>query len=249
MSAVLRCYLGFWAILCIAGAATAANAASPWEEIEALEAGRPVIQNAAPVKPTPEKVPWGGWYAGLHAAAVVTPNTKYTGNGFEYLYDFDTGFGLGGSVGYAYDFGLRFESEVTYRVVQAESFKSLGVNNQGSGNLDSVSVMLNSWFDVKFLSFILGDWVPYFGAGAGVTHAWTNVGTRGLPLVEASDTAFAWQGGGGIAYRISEGLFFTVDYRFLRTFGSLSFDDPTYADPVKARYKLHNVIVGFRGMF
>jgi len=251
MKSLFGRFAGVGAFLLITAIALSAPAiaASPWDDIEAFETGRISENSAAPFKPAPKSTPWGGWYAGMHAAAVIIPDTRFTGTGFEYLYDFDPGFALGGSFGYAYDFGLRFETEVTYRVVQARAFDFAGLTWQGSGNVDTLSLMLNSWFDVKFLSFMLGDWMPYFGAGAGIIHAWSNVGSEGAPLVEAQDTKFAWQGGGGLSYRITKGLWVSADYRFLRTFGSLSFDDPWYSDPIKAKYKTHNITLGFRGLF
>jgi opacity protein-like surface antigen len=248
MRAILNRCIGFCAILCAGGAAATASAASPWEEMEAFETHRPVTQNAAPFKPEPE-TPWGGWYAGLHAGAVILPDTKFTGAGLEFNYDFDTGFALGGSVGYAYIFGLRLESEVTFRANQAERFELGGAKFKGSGNIDTLSLMLNGWFDIKFLSFILGDWVPYVGAGAGVTYAWSNIGSRGTPLIQAEDTNFLWQGGAGLSYRIMDNIFFAVDYRFLRTFDDFSFDDRLYPEPITAKYKVHNVMFGIRGSF
>lgn len=249
MGSILRHCSGLCAILLAFGIGAAANAASPWQELEAFESHRVTEQNAAPFKPEPKNTPWGGIYAGMHVAAVILPDTKFAGNGSEFTYSFDPGFTLGGSFGYAFDFGLRLESELSYRVVQAKEFEISGFTFSGSGNIDSISAMLNSWFDIKFLSFMLGDWVPYFGGGAGIVHAWSNVGNIGVPIVLATDYKFAWQGGAGFGYRVTDQLFFTIDYRFFRTFGSFVFDDPFYANPFKAKYKMHTVTVGFRGHF
>lgn len=249
MNTIFRYCIGVWGILCASSIATAAAAASPWEELEAFETHRAVQTSYAPFKPAPKETRWGGWYAGLHTAAVILPNTDFVGSGLDMEVDFDTGFALGGSLGYAYDFGLRLESEVTYRVVQAQQLDISGFKFSGSGNIDTINLMLNSWFDIKFLSFLLGDWVPYFGAGAGLSHAWSNVGSDGVPIVEAEDTRLAWQGGGGFAYKMAERLYFTLDYRYFRTFGSFVFDDPFYAGPIKAKHRTHNVTVGFRGNF
>lgn len=231
------------------GAPAVANASSPWEDLEAFETGH-VAQNAnGSLKPRAKETSFGNWYVGLHAAGVVVTDIKFAGSGLDMDVAFDTGFALGGSVGYAYDFGLRIETELTYRVTQAESFDMGGFPFTGSGNIDTLSAMLNGWFDINFLSAVLGDWVPYFGVGAGVSHAWTNVGWKGFPIVEANDMAFAWQGGAGIAYKVSESVFFAVDYRFFRTFENFEFEDPFYVDPINAKYKTHNITVGFRGYF
>lgn len=249
MTCFTRVIAGISIFLQVLLAASVACSASLWEDIEAFESHRSSELNAVPYKPKPKSTPWGGLYAGMHAAAVIIPDTKFAGNGWELDYSFDPGFTLGGSFGYAFDFGLRFETEVSYRVVQAHNFKFLGTTFTGSGNIDSISGMLNSWFDIKFLSFLLGDWVPYVGGGAGIVHAWSNVGNIGVPIVLATDDKFAWQGGAGFAYRIHDSVLFSVDYRFFRTFGSFSFDDPYYAEPFKAKYKVHSITLGFRGFF
>lgn len=249
MIPILRHSAGFCAFVLVLVAGSTVVSASPWEDVQAFEADRVPVLNAAPYKPEPKSTPWGGLYAGLHAAAVILPDTKFVGNGSELNYSFDPGFTLGGSFGYAFNFGLRLETEVSYRVVQAKNFELSGATFTGSGNIDSVSGMLNSWFDIKFLSFLLGDWIPYVGGGAGVVHAWSNVGNIGIPIVLATDDKFAWQGGAGFAYRIHDSILFSIDYRFFRTFGSFSFDDPYYAEPFKAKYKVHSITFGFRGFF
>lgn len=237
------------AVLCVLGASAVAQASSPWEDLDAFETGRVTQNTNSSLKPRAEETAFGNWYAGLHAGGVIVPDIEFVGSGLEMDVAFDTGFGFGGSFGYAYDFGLRIESELTYRVTQAKGFDISGVPFPGSGNIDTLNVMLNGWFDINFLSALFGDWVPYFGVGAGVSHAWTNVGWKGFPIVEAEDTVFAWQGGGGLAYKISDSLFLTADYRFFRTLGSFEFEDPFYVDPIKAEYKTHNITVGFRGHF
>lgn len=249
MKAIFRCCIGFWAIVGACGIAAAASAASPWEELAAFETHRAVEKNAAPFKPTPKKTSWGGWYAGMHTALMIVPDMDFVGSGLEMGVEFDPGFAVGGTFGYAYDFGLRVDAELTYRAVQATQLEISGFTFSGSGNVDVASFMLNGWFDVVFLSALLGDWVPYFGAGAGIANAWSNVGTIGVPLVDAEASAFVWQAGAGMAYKVTDRLFFTTDYRFFRTFGSFRFDDPFYADTIKAKFKAHNITIGFRGLF
>lgn len=250
MNSILRRFIGACAILCALGVSAIASASSPWDDLEAFETHRVAEANAGPLQPAKKYEPWGNWYAGAHVAAVVLEDTDFYSSSFEMEFEYDTGFALGGSLGYAYDFGLRLETEFTYRVTQANQLVDfLGIPFSASGNVDTLSLMLNGWFDVNFLSILFGDFVPYFGGGVGLSHAWSNVGWKGFPIVEAEDTAYVWQAGSGVAYKISDKLFFSVDYRFLRTFGKFEFDDPFYSIPIKAKYKTHNITVGFRGHF
>lgn len=243
-----RC-IGGCAILCALGVSAVANESSPWKELEAFETHRVAQKSVDPMRLSAKEISLGNWYAGIHAGALIVPDTKFVGSGLDMDVDFGTGFSLGGSFGYAYNFGLRLDTDFTYQVSQANQLDIAGFLPSGSGNVETINLMLNGWFDIKFLSVLLGDWVPYFGGGAGITHAWIDVGTIGTPIVEAEDTVFAWQAGSGLAYKVSDGLFFTIDYRFFRTFGSFEFEDPLYAGPIKAKYKAHRMTVGFRGLF
>ena len=224
--------------------------------------------NADSLKPPEKYNPWGNWYAGIRGGALIMPDTQFVGSGLDMDTDFNAGFALGADIGYAYDFGMRLEFDFTYRSSQAEQLDITtdpgigaalgigaldGISLPASGNIESVSFMLNAWYDIKFLNSKsipwISNWVPYFGGGAGLTHAWIDVGWNDIPFIDASDTTLAWQGGGGLAYKISDELFLAADYRFFRTFGSLEFDDPLFASPIKAKYKVHNIMLGLRGFF
>ncbi len=116
--------------------------------------------------------------------------------------DSDTGFVLGGAVGYRWDNGLILEIEGAYRRNKldfgfggvAEGFGTARfVNNSttefaesflygtegtasgtGDGHVDAWSIMANAWYE-----FELGNtnWRPYLGGGIGI--AWVSLNGRG----------------------------------------------------------------------
>jgi opacity protein-like surface antigen len=156
----------------------------------------------------------GGVYVGLEGGANWLFNSSYnstifTGGGsgsFNNNASFNTGYVLGGMVGY--DFvGPRVELEGAYRAnngnVQAGAF----VGSYGF-NLQQINVMGNIYYD--FMAG--GRFVPYVGAGAGV--GFLNVGALGTSV---NSTQFAYQAMVGAGYNIDETFRINLEGRYMGT--------------------------------
>ena len=71
-----------------------------------------------------------------------------------------------------------------------------------------------------------------------------------VPVLEASDTAYVWQLGGGLTYRYSEALHVSLDFRWRRSLETLEFEDlANGASPFKTDYSSHSLFAVFRGYF
>jgi len=118
--------------------------------------------------------------------------------------DMDTGFALGGVVGY--DFvGPRVELEGVYRSNYGQRPAFFG--NIG-GQVEQLSAMVNVLYD-----FIPGATItPYVGAGAGLAFAAT--GPNGCSLCS---TQFAYQGIVGVGWNIDRNVRLNLDARYYGT--------------------------------
>lgn len=160
---------------------------------------------------------------------------------------YDDGFNLGLTVGVAYPSGLRPEAALRYRENDYESLDlqqgfgdANGSTAPADGSFSSSSLMGNVWFD--FLKHHVVS--PYIGAGIGVARVdIDNLGVGGQSSVDDSDTVFAYQGGAGLSYALSELATLSLDYRFFAT------DDPefrTSVNPLVTEYATHNLGLGFK---
>lgn len=155
-----------------------------------------------------------GWYIGLEAGAnwiddadsVVSidlgePPPATTSGTVE----FDTGWAVFATAGYAFDSNWRIEGELGYRANETTS---------GTAEVNEWSFMLNALYDFELspsMTFSLG-------AGAGYDHA-----TLELPAgLEDSQGNFAYQGIAGLNYALSKRLDLTLTYRYLVV------DDPEF---------------------
>ncbi len=153
---------------------------------------------------------------------------------------FDPGFGFSGAFGYRWN-KFRVEGEITYDFNDVDQLELSGIGLSGSGDVDTVSFMVNGWRD-----FPLSDpWSVNAGAGLGLALISLNdIAVLGVPLADDSDAVFAYQFGVGLGYAITRDATLTFDYRF---FGTLEpeFTDPT-GIPFSSEYFLHRLGVGIR---
>jgi opacity protein-like surface antigen len=100
--------------------------------------------------------------------------------------------------------GLRAELEGSFRTHEV---------NVGPLTLehDTTAFMLNAVYDAHGLA--LGKLVPFVLVGAGVAHTELTVGGLGLLTVENS--GFAFQGGGGFNYALSDSVSLGLRYNYL----------------------------------
>lgn len=131
--------------------------------------------------------------------------------------DFDAGGTVGGVLGYRFPLGrnsIDAEVEATYRTNGIDTASALGVTVPVAGDLTSVAVMANGWFN-----FGTGTpFTPYVGGGLGFVFIETDgVSIGGVAFPDDDDTVFGGQFGGGVAYAVTPQLDLTLDYRFLIT--------------------------------
>lgn len=128
-----------------------------------------------------------GWYIGANIPLMFIDDTESKAGGenlvpirLDYeataLNEYDTGYKLGGSLGYAFQSGLRIEveafhasaevSKLTYSdvVVPAINFQFRESTELSvSGAALQSAAMINVWYDFD----TVGQWTPYIGAGYG----------------------------------------------------------------------------------
>ena len=136
--------------------------------------------------------------------------------------DFDTGFTLGGAVGYKwdnYDFGAftpRTEIEVNYfdNDVDTIDFSGNGVGQEivnGDSGISGVGVFANLFFDLDTGT----KFTPYVGGGVGLGFLDLDISYNGPDLnLDDTDTAFGWHIGGGANIELTESTSFFVDARY-----------------------------------
>jgi outer membrane protein OmpA-like peptidoglycan-associated protein len=176
----------------------------------ALLAAAPLCAQAqTPLQP-------GGFYIGVEGGGNWLLNNTYSAQGygnafggatsFQESAQWNTGFVVGGSVGY--DFvGPRVELEGVYRE-NTGTLTSPGAIGSLGANFNQVSIMGNVLYDFMAGSTI----VPYIGAGAGV--AFQNFGTFGTTQ---QSTQFAYQGIIGVGYNIDPTFRLNLEGRYYGT--------------------------------
>jgi len=231
------------------------------------------------IAPAPAAV--GGWYVGIHGGAAFPLAMKtsvdaawedtdvgdaggFFGNGKTH---FDTGWLVGGTVGYEMGNGLRGELEVTYLNAGNKKVKGLtGFYDDGQdvvftdgslkagGNLDATFVLANLWYDFNDT----GTFKPYVGGGLGVAFVDQNLKAGGFKLIDDSSTNFAFQAGAGVKWAMSDALDLDLGYRFkgaldAKLKDTRAWTDGTVAGASFARSKddlfVHTVQVGLTYKF
>lgn len=183
-------------------------------------------------------------YFGGHAGLNLTVDSDITEPVVFYgdTASFDTGFALGGFVGYDTGTGVRVEGELTYRSNDLDGFSLLpGV--PFDGGIDSLSLMGNVFYDFNTGS----AWSPYVGGGLGVALMTADITSVGIDVIDDDDTVFAYQLGAGVGYALSPTVSITADYRFFAT-GNPEFADFA-ADNIEFEYMNHSILVGARTTF
>lgn len=170
---------------------------------------------------------------------------------------YETGYAVGGALGYAFGNGLRVDGEISYRRQSVDRLEirsdgglgaSLGspvsfngATLQTTGSETSLSFMANGWYDFRTGTAL----TPYVGGGIGLARVSLNdVAVGGFTLVDDHDVVFAWQLGAGLAWAVTPRVSLTLDYRFLATtsprvtdFEGVRFDSD---------YHTHNILFGAR---
>jgi len=174
-----------------------------------------------------------GAYISIFGGANFGGDSQFTNGQTVVDTDFDTGFLVGGAVGYSineFNFGgfvPRAELEFSYsqNEVGALNFSGNGpgAENVVSGSsVDTLAVFANIYVDGKDL--IAPGITPYIGGGVGFARSNFDIiyNAPGLNLTD-TDTSFAWQVRGGVNYAFTNtaSLFADVGYRSIVDASSL----------------------------
>ena len=168
--------------------------------------------------------------------------------------EFDTGFVIGGAVGYRFldqPEGLvdqiRGELNLSYREADIEKLTSGGLELPGAGDVSAIALMANVYYD-----FDIGFPVtPYLGAGIGFAHIEIDSQRNAILVVNDDSTEFAWNVMLGASYAASEAIDLSLGYRYLVT------TDPEFdasitgvgSQKLDAEISLHEILFGLRYNF
>ncbi len=190
--------------------------------------------NAAdlPPPPMPEPANWNFTvFGGASWLDSVDTDIDPDFQGFDNAdFDFDTGFLIGGAMGFTFVDWARTEIEVAYAGYDVDS---IDVSEDGGGrgatfsdvdaNFGVLTVMGNMWFGFNMLPLV-GDPLntagsglgvsPYFGGGIGVGFVDNGGDTADAFLFDDSTTGLAWQVGAGIRFNFVSNLGFDLGYRY-----------------------------------
>ncbi len=151
--------------------------------------------------------------------------------------DFETGWAIFGTLGYAFGNDLRAELEAGYRRNDIESLRELAPVPGAlspDGDLSEFTVMANLLYD-----FRLGDRLTLsLGAGVGADQANLDVGTLGF---DDSEWVFAYQGIAGLSYALGEQTQLVLNYRYLHA------DAPEFLRGIAANTVQHTSFLGDLG--
>lgn len=185
----------------------------------------------------------GDLYFGVRGGAVILndaelSDTTGTLQALGAELEMKTGFGVAGAIGYDwrsppnYATDFRAEFEVSYRYNDADSVTvpGFGTISLDGGYLSTWAGMGNIYFDIHTPSSVY----PYIGAGVGLANVSDG---------DVDDTAFAYQGMVGLAYRIRSGTKLNLEYRYMAV-PDVELPITGTAVSLSADYQSHNVFVG-----
>jgi len=141
----------------------------------------------------------------------------------------------GVAAGYQW-YWVAVEAEVSGRRATTHNVKDtsgLPPEAGGIGRGDEQGYVLTGMVNVWPVIQLAANWQLYGGGGVGLGYA---------RLAGESDTALAWQVGGGIQYALTEALSVDMGYRYLVV-------EDTEHQGLTAEYDSHNVQIGLRYEF
>jgi opacity protein-like surface antigen len=163
------------------------------------------------------------WYVGLGAGPAWSSGLSVTGAITGTVNSKQPGFNVSGAFGrYVDDIRvIRLEAEVLYNRNDISNIS----NTAADGNLSSVSLMFNAFYDFNTDS----NWTPYIGGGIGYARvAFDDLSVGGTTLIDDSGDTFAWQFKAGVSYQFNPSISISANYRLYGT------DNITFKDPANA---------------
>jgi opacity protein-like surface antigen len=195
--------------------------------------------------------PMGGMYASIFGGAVFPYSisaTQDSANPAERNANIslDTGFSVSGDLGYDFGNGFRVEGQFGYLNMDTDTLtlpNAGPISDDMPGTLDGIYGMANGWY-----AFEMGAFKPFVGGGIGFASMSIDAGPYfGGISVDDSDTAFAWQVGGGAEFAVSENISLVGRYRYFAT-SDFSVRDSDGTD-ISASFDTHIVEAGIRFEF
>jgi opacity protein-like surface antigen len=181
--------------------------------------------------------------------------------------DVETGAGARLNLGYGYRVGetLRVEGEAGYRFYSVDNVRLLTFLDDyqvppvdadvtgGEGDIRSVSLLLNAWYDTVFAA----HWIVYFGGGLGldrtaldnfaVTVTTSEPQSERLYTINDAGWDFAYQLGIGLSYDMTAHAALDLSYRYLVP-GSAHLED-MFGNEIAAGSRSSNLQVAVRYSF
>ena len=188
----------------------------------------------------------GAPYIGIEGGVLLPDDTKFDFDSVEdgVAVTADTGFDVGGVLGYDFG-GFRLEGDFSYKqadlgevvldgAIDPTDLGLTGLNTPIDGRMETFAAMLNGIIDFGSDGAIQ----PYVGGGIG----WANVSLDATApyLVEAEDSALAWQAIAGIRVPLSDSIDFGVKYRYFNV-PNLEFESLA-GDYVETDISSHSVL-------
>ncbi len=195
-----------------------------------------------------------GLYVELAPGISIFADSDVSGGGglagFSAVAEFDTGFVIGGSVGYRFLDSFRGEVNLSYRQADVDQVTIAGaLMLEGTGDISLLALMANVYYDLDLESPV----TPYLGVGIGLGFIDVDTGVTPLSVLVVNDSAteFAWNIMVGASYGVTDNIDLSLGYRYLGTtdpeldatlvgFGSGTLD---------AEIAVHEILFGFRYNF
>ncbi|MGE0109511.1 MAG: outer membrane protein [Bdellovibrionales bacterium] len=167
--------------------------------------------NAAPAL-ADDTVPTKGFYTALGMGVSMTndADVDFKTAGVKDSLNVDDDFAIAGAVGYRFTPWLRVEAEIGHFGGELGNNADVGV----------MTYMANAYVDWQNSS----RFTPYAGFGLGMASISTDISTTAIIAGSSytlssddSDTAFAWQAGVGVGYRITDRWSADLGWRYIAT--------------------------------
>lgn len=150
---------------------------------------------------------------------------------------FKKGMFVSTALGWEFNY-FRLEGEFLYQSNDFESASIAGIETTISGDISSLALLFNGYFDYKNST----DFTPYLYAGLGASMM--SLSALGLPdvgLGPVSDehVVAAYQLGGGLTYKMDENISLNLNYRYFVP------SDPDFNN-IETEFASHNISLGLR---
>ena len=174
------------------------------------------------------------WYVGGQGSAVFQRDSDADG-AVNFSTEYDTGYGLGGIVGYDFANGFRAEAELGYQ--------NSDIDN-GGGHDSALFGLVSGYYD-----FDLGQsWKPYLGGGVGYADVNMDGTPAGTFAVDDSDEVPIWALAAGVGYDLNPRTTLFAGYRYIAAIEEPSFTNSA-GQSFDLDYSTHNVQAGVRYKF